>query len=75
MLPSYGKVHLKVLSLLFFGITFQNYTYTFFGKITLLKYLPLSRQKISGRLGHVKISSNCTPVVLAHCLVLSKKIQ
>lgn len=44
MLPSYGKVHLKVLSLLFFGITFQNYTYTFFGKITLLKYLPLSRK-------------------------------
>ena len=43
----------------------------FFVKITLLKYLPLSRQKISGKLDHVKISSNCTLVVLAHCLVLS----
>ena len=73
MLSSYGQFRLDVVSLPFFGITFQNYTYTFFFfvKITLLKYLPLSRQKISGSPGHVKISSNHTLVVLAHCLVHS----
>ena len=68
MFSSYGQVRLNVVSLPFFGITFQNCTYTFF-LITLLKYLLLSRQKISGRLDQVKISSNCTFVVLAHCLV------
>jgi len=41
-------------------------------KITLLQYVPLSREKISWRLGHVKIGSNCTLVVLAHCLVHSR---
>ena len=73
MLSSYGQVCLKVLSLPFFGITFKNYTYTFFWvKLPYSNIYPLSRQKISGRSGHVKISSDCTLVVLAHCLVHSR---